>query len=67
MGYRPDEQALGPPIDKILEGIKELEKAIEERLESNEWSEGHQLELKNLETELHFVKRNLAKLRRETW
>lgn len=39
MSYRPEDQALEPHIDTILDAIEKLQAAIRKRVQSDEWND----------------------------
>lgn len=70
MSYRPDNQALEPGIEKILEGIKELQSAIGYRQEADgmdSWQDEHLDDLCEIELKLVDIRHDLSKLKKETW
>lgn len=67
MGYRPEEQSLENPSDKIIEGIKEFTSAVEKRIESNNWQAEHIEEISEIDDELQKIKKKLLKIKNETW
>lgn len=67
MGYRPQEQSLIEPIDKILEGVDEFEKATKKRIESKEWQTEHIEHLNNFRKQFLDLSFQLRKLQEETW
>jgi hypothetical protein len=53
MSYTPDDQLLEPGIQNILDGIRQLQNSIRERLTyPNDWSSGHLSEIKEIRVEL---------------
>lgn len=67
MSYRPEEQALEPAIDLILEGVKTFSSAVDKRIEANDWQEGHILEISNLRRKLLDLQIDLHKIKNDTW
>jgi len=67
MGYRPDNQALEEPIDKILSGFKAFNSAAEKRIESGEWKADHEKELNEIRKKFMDLQIELEKLKRDTW
>jgi len=67
MGYRPEYQAINPPVEKILEGIEDFDAAAKKRAESNEWSEEHITKLNELRKKLFELQIELEALFKETW
>lgn len=67
MGYRPDNQSLEAPAQKILDGIEELENAIMERKMSGEWSNKHITKMLTLVEKLKKSKIKLITVTQEQW
>jgi hypothetical protein len=67
MGYRPENQALNAPIEKILEGFEDFDSAVKKRTESNEWSEEHIIKLNEFRKKFFDLQFELEALNRETW
>ena len=68
MSYRPDDQALEPSIEKLLECISEFRNATLCRLEdTGEWSQDHLKEINDLSIDLIRFESSLFKLKGETW
>lgn len=67
MSDRPDEQALEPPISKMVDGIDELGLTFDARNSSGDWSVEHKDELAALKVDLVKMRFRLTRLRRETW
>lgn len=67
MSYRDPAQALEPALTKILDGIREFDAAVRERVESGEWLDTHITSIDALRLELLRYERRLIALRKETW
>lgn len=68
MGYRPEEQALVPAIDIILEGFRGLDKAVgERRKDDTEWSSKHLDDLADVQVASIKITNLLHRIKRETW
>lgn len=67
MSYRAPEQDLEEPIDDIINGIDKFDKAVDKRVESNEWQQEHLVEISELSLQLRRIKFSLVKLKHETW
>lgn len=67
MSYRDPDQALEDPIDEILSGISRFSRAVEARVDSNEWMEDHIDDLLTVRIELLKIDPLLRKIRSETW
>ncbi len=67
MSHTPINQLLNPSIEKILDGIEELNKAIFESFkDSSEWRESHLNELSDIQTELSPLYLRLKQLKDTT-
>ena len=68
MSYRPDNQSLEKPIEKLLEAIEEFfPPATERQRDASEWSGSHRQELKDLCVRLSILKYDLVTLHEGTW
>jgi hypothetical protein len=67
MSYRPENQALTEPIEKILEGIEQFSMAVHERIKSDEWKRDHIYFLMDIRAKLHLLEPILREVKRETW
>ena len=67
MSYRPDNQSLEKPGQKIMEGVEEFESAVMERIRSGEWKDSHVEELRAIMGQLNGIKYSLAHLVTTTW
>ena len=67
MTYRPPNQALEEPIEKILEGVKEFDSAVDERIENGDFIVEHLEEIDDLRHDLNKLKIRLSKIRKDTW
>ena len=67
MSYRDEKQSLEEPIEIILDGINKLDKAINERIKSDEWEKEHLLELNELRKLLNDTQLTLEIVKNETW
>ena len=67
MCCRSDDQSIEGPLRKILEGIKEFDKAVDKRIEYNDWREDHINEIDSLRNELISYKRRVAEMAEDNW
>ncbi len=67
MSYRPENQSIETPCNKIIEGIEEYQTAVWERVRAEQWTREHLEELHQTLIELITIKFKLAKLAQETW
>lgn len=67
MGYRPDDQALVPVIEKIEDGVSEFSDAVKARILSDEWDDAHLRHLADIYHDLLKVQLRLLELGRDTW
>jgi len=67
MGYRPDDQALEPAIDMILEGMEKFNDAAKKRIQSREWGDTHITELNGLRKKFLDLQVELEALKDSTW
>lgn len=68
MSYHPDNQALDPGINMIIDGIKLLNSAIQERInDCGEWRKEHITEIRSLCVRMTDLMLELIELRNETW
>jgi len=67
MSYRPEEQALVPHLDKILEGITGLRKAVIERTKSGDWESDHISHMDLLSYSLLTYEIQILEIKSETW
>lgn len=67
MGYRPVEQALEEPIDKILEGMNEFSEATQERIRCGEWKDSHIEELQEVRKLFVDLETRLTRIKKNTW
>jgi hypothetical protein len=67
MSVIDNKQALEPAIDKIIEGIKMFSSAVDEREECGEWKPKHIDEICEIDVQLHQIKRDLVRIKLETW
>ena len=67
MSYRDKKQSLEEPITKLLEGVKEFDDAVNERMLSNEWEKSYLSELDEVRQKLNGLRFKLYQIRLETW
>lgn len=67
MGYRPDNQALSEPIEKIIEGFQEFESAVDARIECGEWKREHLERISELANQMRMMRLTLKILHSDTW
>lgn len=71
MGYRPDDQSLEKPLNRIIEvldsALPELEKVINNRAESREWKDSHIEELNQIIIDVFKLKILLKRIESENW
>lgn len=67
MSYKDPNQSIETPLRKIFDGIKEFDKAVDKRIESNEWKEEHLDEIDELRNNLNQYKRILIELIEGNW
>ena len=67
MGYRPPEESLEQPLSDMLNGIEDFNKAVDKRIDSQEYKDEHIKELQDAVLELTKIKFTLVKLKQENW
>ena len=67
MGYRPGNQALEEPIDKIIEGTVEFQSAVRARMIAGGWKQEHLDEINVAAVSLQEIQSRLYKIKRGTW
>lgn len=67
MAYRPQNEALEEPIDKILQGIQEYNNAVDRRIKSNEWTIKHINQINATRLRLLAIQIELVQIKADTW
>lgn len=67
MSYRPENQSLGKPAQKLIEGIDEFNCAVEERHNCGEWKDSHLDHIAKISERLLALKFELIKINNDHW
>lgn len=67
MGYRPPEQSLKDPAEKVLSALEELEDACKARFKSGDWTLEHLSQLSNLLVKIAELRGTIAIVVNDTW
>ena len=67
MSYRDPAQSLEQPLADLLSAIEALSKAVDERIQSNEWTSSHIAEINQLRLLLLSIQPSIVKLRDKNW
>ena len=67
MSYRPTDQSIQEPCDKIIEGIDEFICNATNREDSGDWKDEHIDEIVDVSTELLKLRLKLKRLSRDNW
>lgn len=67
MGYRPEDQSLENPANKIIEGIDEFIVNSTNREDSGEWKDEHIDEIIELSSELIKLRSKMRRITKDNW
>lgn len=67
MSYRDPRQSLEDSLHDLLSAIDAFSQVVDRRIDSNEWSQGHILEINSLRIRLLELKPQLTELKERNW